>query len=126
MSPDLDMELRIWTLRYLSGEISLDTLGHWYSSATWEDDTQLGSEIGLLLSEYSNGDRSEADLRHELGERVGHAAAAGGILSLSHSRSGSVAMGHARVYGVVSGDLLAPQLARDAQGTSANRKPEAV
>lgn len=59
--------------KYLSREISLFQFREWFDVETWEldmqPDTPLGQTVGeieLRLAEFTNGHRTEDDLRHHL------------------------------------------------------------
>lgn len=58
---------------YLSGELSLSQFRDWFDAETWnldmKPDTALGEivgEIELRLAEFTNGHRTEDDLRYHL------------------------------------------------------------
>ncbi len=72
--------------RYVTGDIFLKELQEWFIPRAWELLTEgaaaadLAAEIELLLAEYTNGQRSEQDLREALKT---HAARRDGGLVLS-------------------------------------------
>lgn len=57
---------------YLAGSVSLEEFHNWLIPATWDIDAEpdkvkrLAHRLQLLLAEFSNGDRSEEDLRSSL------------------------------------------------------------
>ena len=59
---------------YLDGRIDLAEFHNWFIPATWDIDTEpdyvknCAHRIQLLLAEFSNGDRSEQELRARLQE----------------------------------------------------------
>jgi hypothetical protein len=59
--------------RYLAHQISLDDFQIWFVPRAWEvletgaPAAALASQIELLLAEYTNGDRTENELRDALG-----------------------------------------------------------
>jgi len=64
--------IRDKVISYLSGEISLDELEDWVVTRTWDVDktgdwegADLAHGIELLLAEYTNGHRSEEELREQ-------------------------------------------------------------
>lgn len=70
MSTSMESEIRERLARYLGGETTLDEFYAWFVPATWdvERETDEGAfdttnEIYLRLAEYSNGHRTEAELR---------------------------------------------------------------
>jgi hypothetical protein len=70
--PTLQDEQR-YLATYLTGEISLSQFRDWFDAETWEldmqSDTPLGQVVGeveLRLAEFTNGHRTEDDLRYHL------------------------------------------------------------
>lgn len=56
---------------YLCGEVSLDEFRDWFDAATWDAPLEdpigeLVGQIELLMAEFSNGHRTEVDLRNQL------------------------------------------------------------
>jgi len=69
----LSLELRDWIARYISTEISLEELENWVVSHLPElaadphsDDSALAAAVDLCLAEYSDGIRTEEEIRHYL------------------------------------------------------------
>lgn len=70
MQASLDFEIRDCLARYLAGEISLERFQEWFVPMAWDADQsgswsaeELANEVELRLAEFSNGDRTEAELR---------------------------------------------------------------
>ena len=57
---------------YLAGQIDLDEFHRWFIPATWDIDAEptpvkrLAHRVQLLLAEFANGHRPEADLQSKL------------------------------------------------------------
>jgi hypothetical protein len=73
MNSSLENELREKLINYLSGEISLKEFENWFVPASWNVNRSNNQaainivyEIELWLSEYSDGFRSEGELRNLL------------------------------------------------------------
>jgi hypothetical protein len=73
MKSDLLSDIRERLRRYLANEISLDAFRHWFDVETWDiidksppATQQFAGEIELRLAEYTNGHRTEDDLRSML------------------------------------------------------------
>jgi hypothetical protein len=71
MNESLFREVRTQLSRYLSGKSSLEQFREWFDVETWglaaEPDSplrQLAGEIELRIAEYTNGHRTEDDLRN--------------------------------------------------------------
>jgi len=74
MEPSLGTEFRDQLRRYLSGDLSLAEFEDWFVPRTWNIHqvgdpglADLAYEIDLRLAEYSNGHRTENDLKEVLG-----------------------------------------------------------
>lgn len=72
MNP-LDIQIRERLLGYLNGGTDLHAFEDWFVPAAWDIEKSgacqaldLTYEVELLLAEYTNGHRSESDLREEL------------------------------------------------------------
>ncbi len=66
-------DVQRYLANYLSGEISLPQFRDWFDAETWdldmESDKPLGQTVGeieLRLAEFTNGHRTEDDLRYHL------------------------------------------------------------
>jgi hypothetical protein len=66
-------EVQRYLATYLSGEISLSQFRDWFDAETWDldmqPDTPLGQVVGeieLRMAEFTNGHRTEDDLRYHL------------------------------------------------------------
>lgn len=73
MNPSLDNEIREKLASYLVGEISLEDFEDWFVSASWnvsqsknQSAINMVYEIELRLAEYSDGFRSEDELKNLL------------------------------------------------------------
>lgn len=73
MQHSLEFEIRDHILAYIAGEISLRDFEDWFFPKTWEADKSgdtdlldLVYQIKLDWAEFTNGDRSEKDLRSML------------------------------------------------------------
>ena len=69
----LSLELRDMIARYISAEISLEELENWVvrhlpelAADPQSDDSALAAAVELCLAEYSDGIRSEAEIRRYL------------------------------------------------------------
>ncbi len=70
MDSGLLSDIRDRLRRYLSHEISLDEFRDWFDSETWDvidkcspATQQVAGEIELRIAEFTNGHRTEDDLR---------------------------------------------------------------
>jgi len=79
MAPSLDNEIRDQLINYLLGDISLVEFEEWFVSASWNVNLSknqaainLVYEIELWLSEYSDGFRSEDELKNLFRPLVKH------------------------------------------------------
>ena len=70
MYSSLELEIRDWLARYLSGEITLSEFRDWFIPATWdvESSGDFGAEnfsydLELLFSEFRSGHRTEQELK---------------------------------------------------------------
>jgi hypothetical protein len=70
MKSDLLSDIREQLRRYLANEISLDEFRHWFDVETWDiidkcppATQQFAGEIELRIAEFTNGHRTEDDLR---------------------------------------------------------------
>jgi hypothetical protein len=73
MNPSLENEMREKLASYLFGEISLEDFEDWFVSASWNVNQSKNQaainivyEIELRLAEYSDGFRSEVELKNLL------------------------------------------------------------
>jgi hypothetical protein len=73
MEPSLLSDIRDHLRRYLSHEISLDEFRKWFDVETWDIidkcptvTQQLAGEIELRIAEFTNGHRTEEELRNLL------------------------------------------------------------
>jgi len=73
MKSDLLSDIREQLRRYLANEISLDEFRNWFDVETWDiidkcppATQQFAGEIDLRIAEYTNGHRTEDDLRSML------------------------------------------------------------
>jgi hypothetical protein len=70
----LDIQIREAVLGFISGKTDLQSFEDWFVPATWDIEKsgspaqtfELAHEIELLLAEYTNGHRSESNLKEEL------------------------------------------------------------
>jgi hypothetical protein len=72
----LQYELYQHLVRYISGNESLYSFRQWYDAATWDNEvweSDLASQLELLLAEFSSGHRTEAELKDVLSEAITHA-----------------------------------------------------
>jgi hypothetical protein len=79
MTPRVDFEIRKQLIRYLSGQISLNTFQEIFIPIIWDIDKKenkavkkLSNRIILRLAEYSNGDWSEQELKDFFRPMVGN------------------------------------------------------
>jgi len=76
MTESLQQEMEYWVRRYLDGEVSLRPFQEWFVPRTWTVDAvgaaqaAFAYEIELDLAEYSNGHRTEEELRELLGAHL--------------------------------------------------------
>jgi hypothetical protein len=69
MKPSLKVEIADRLSRYVAGQIELSEFHNWIIPATWDIDAEpeqvksVVHRVQLLLAEFSNGDRTEEDLR---------------------------------------------------------------
>ncbi len=82
MSVTLDQEVRAWTSRFVSHDLSAESFAAWYAAMAWDNEDDLVSEIGLLLAERSSGHRTDGELRQELAKLVGMPVNLTGSLAL--------------------------------------------
>ena len=73
MNSSLLSEIRDHLRQYLSREITLDAFRDWFDAETWDiidkcpaATQQLAGEIELRVAEFTNGHRTEDDLRTTL------------------------------------------------------------
>jgi hypothetical protein len=73
MSEPTLQDVQRYLATYLNGEISLPQFRDWFDAETWDidmqPDTPLGQVVGeieLRLAEFTNGHRTEDDLRYHL------------------------------------------------------------
>lgn len=67
----LDQDIRAWLSRFADGEVGIEQLEEWFIPETWADGSALVDEVTHLLVEHSNGDRTEAEVRHLVRGMVG-------------------------------------------------------
>ncbi len=70
MVNQLDLEIHNQLVKYLGAEISLDQFRDWFDASTWDVEAvgnraaqDLAAEVELRLAEYTNGHRTESELR---------------------------------------------------------------
>lgn len=70
MEHSLDVQIRYKLMSYLLGEISLQSFEDWFVPSSWnvdqsknQDAINMVYEIELRLAEFSNGHRSEEELK---------------------------------------------------------------
>lgn len=63
----MHIEIREWLSKYIRGEVMLREFQEWFVPVTWEindeDALELTKEIELLLAEFTNGHRTEAECK---------------------------------------------------------------
>jgi hypothetical protein len=91
MNFSLELEIRDWLARYIDNTITLTAFRDWFVPATWDVERsgergaeELSAEIELRFAEYSNGHRSEEELKDLLRPYVSTVT-----LNASNIRSGS-------------------------------------
>ncbi|MBI4507981.1 MAG: hypothetical protein HY691_20840 [Chloroflexi bacterium] len=70
MPPPLDVQIRAYVARYLSGDLTLRELQEWLAPVSWnihragnQTAMDLAYDIELSLAEYTNGDWTEDELK---------------------------------------------------------------
>ncbi len=73
MTTPLDVEIRSWIARVLTGEATLRDFYRWFVPATWEVERSGNAEairlthaLALLLNEFSAGDITADDVKRQL------------------------------------------------------------